>query len=227
MSGKVKKLADFLVDDPGKVWVYGLFPLFGLVAMLCLIFGNCSVFTPDQIGYRLFGEDDFAAAADRFADPSWQAAAHYRNADFKEAAAIYGGYDSAEGTFNHGNSLVMLGKYEEAVQRYDRALELRPGWQAAESNREIAAIRAERVRQEGGEMTGGQLEADEIVFTDTKSSSTDQQEVVEAGQELSDAEMRAVWLRNVQTEPADFLRAKFAYQQATKAQAQSGQEPSR
>ena len=227
MSGKVKKLADLLVDDPGKVWVYGLFPLFALTAMLCLLLGNFLVFTPDQIAYRLFGEKDFAAAAERFEDPQWQAAAHYRNADFKEAAAIYGGYDSAEGAFNHGNTLVMLGNYEEALQRYGRALELRPGWQAAATNRDIAAARAELVNKKGGEMTGGQLEADEIVFTNNKSSSTDQQEVVEAGQEMSDAEMRAVWLRNVQTEPADFLRAKFAYQYATGPRVEGGQQPSK
>jgi Ca-activated chloride channel family protein len=34
--------------------------------------------------------------------------------------------------------------------------------------------------------------------------------------------MQALWLRRVQTRPADFLRAKFAYQQA--AQAEGGGE---
>jgi Ca-activated chloride channel family protein len=29
---------------------------------------------------------------------------------------------------------------------------------------------------------------------------------------MSDAELRSVWLRQVQTRPADFLRAKFAQQ---------------
>ena len=29
---------------------------------------------------------------------------------------------------------------------------------------------------------------------------------------MSDAEMRAVWLRRVQNDPADFLRARFAWQ---------------
>jgi Ca-activated chloride channel family protein len=33
---------------------------------------------------------------------------------------------------------------------------------------------------------------------------------------MSDEELRAVWLRQVQTKPADFLAAKFAYQQATR-----------
>jgi Ca-activated chloride channel family protein len=35
-----------------------------------------------------------------------------------------------------------------------------------------------------------------------------------AGGEVSDEELRATWLRRVQTTPGDFLRAKFAYQAA-------------
>ena len=37
----------------------------------------------------------------------------------------------------------------------------------------------------------------------------------------SELAFRALWLRNVQTQPADFLRAKFAYQHSA---AQSGAE---
>ena len=29
---------------------------------------------------------------------------------------------------------------------------------------------------------------------------------------MSDEQVRALWLKRVQTQPADFLRAKFAYQ---------------
>ena len=54
------------------------------------------------------------------------------------------------------------------MARYDRALQLRPGWEAAQVNREIARQRAARVKQEGGEGTGGQLSADAIVFTRAK-----------------------------------------------------------
>jgi Ca-activated chloride channel family protein len=39
---------------------------------------------------------------------------------------------------------------------------------------------------------------------------------VEGGQEMTDAELRSIWLRQVQTRPADFLRAKFARQYATR-----------
>ncbi len=83
-------------------------------------------------------------------------------------------------------------------------------------NREIAVMRAASLVHEGGDMTGGMLGADEIVFSDKKSPPSDQTEETDGGDPLSDEELRLIWLRQVQTKPADFLRAKFAYQQATR-----------
>ena len=40
------------------------------------------------------------------------------------------------------------------------------------TNRDIAVIRAARLAREGGDMTGGQMGADEIVFSETKSPSS-------------------------------------------------------
>lgn len=218
MNRGVQTMFNFFAGSPNRIWTHAIIPLFGFVFLLCLLVGDITVFTPDQIGYRHFQEENYGAAAQRFTAPQWEAAAHYRNGEFKEAAAILGGYDTPDAAFNHGNSLVMLGKYEEAVQRYERALALKPGWQAAEVNLEIAALRAERLKTEGGDMTGGQLEADDIVFTEGKSSANQGDEAEVVSSELSDAEMRAVWLRNVQTRPADFLRSKFAYQQTMAVQ---------
>jgi Ca-activated chloride channel family protein len=62
------------------------------------------------------------------------------------------------------------------------------------------------------------LGADDITFD--KGQNRDGQETEAEGEpQLSDAEMQALWLRRVQTKPADFLKAKFAYQLATDAAA--------
>ena len=96
---------------------------------------------------------------------------------------------------------------------YDEALERRPNWTPAAENREIARLRAERMKLEGGEMTGGMLGADEYVIEPGKGDSKGGgRETVNEGEPLSDAGLRALWLRRVQTKPADFLRAKFAFQ---------------
>jgi hypothetical protein len=67
-------------------------------------------------------------------------------------------------------------------------------------------------------MTGGRRGADAIVF-DTKTQKGGGSEEVEVESiELSDEEMRLMWLRNVETKPADFLAYKFAYQHATRGE---------
>ena len=185
-----------------------------VIASGCLLSERCALLKPDQKGYRLYLKSQHKEAAATFADPRWRGVALFKQGEFKAAAAIFSGIDTAEGTFNHGNALVMSGQYEDAVARYDRALELQPGWQDAIVNREIAVASAQRLKLEGGEMTGGMLEADDIVFSKGKSPPGSAEEVVDENSQYNEAEMQALWLRQVQTRPADFLRSKFAYQYA-------------
>ena len=171
--------------------------------------------TPDQQGRLLFQKARYADAAETFRDSLWKATAWYRAGEFKKAAGIFAGFDTAEAAFNHGNALAMQGQYADAIPRYDRALVLKPEWKDAQVNLAIARQNAEKLKREGGEGTGGKLGADEIEFSEgnqTDRSGSD--ETVEGALDLSDAEMRAAWLRRVQTQPADFLKAKFAYQAA-------------
>jgi Ca-activated chloride channel family protein len=171
--------------------------------------------TPDQRGGRLFEQARYLEAAEVFESPQRRGVAFFRGGDFESAATVFGRIGSPEAAYNRGNALVMLGRYDEAIQSYEDALNARPGWTEAGENLAIARVRLERLAppesDEGG--TGGQLEADEIVFDDTGRVNKSGSEVVtEGGEQLSDDEMRAVWLRRVQNDPADFLRTRFAYQ---------------
>jgi len=136
--------------------------------------------------------------------------------EFDQAAGVFAGFDSADAAYNRGNALLMRGDYEAAAESYARALELRAEWDDALTNRDIALGRAARLKQEGGEGTGGMLGADDIVFSDNSSAPSSGEEQTDGGQPMSDAEINAIWLRQVQTKPADFLAAKFAYQYATR-----------
>ena len=167
--------------------------------------------TPDQRGRRLMEEAQYGAAAEVFTDPMWQAVARFRAGDFKAAAQIFGGLDTAAAAYDQGNALVMLGKYDEAVARYDRALALRPGWIDAEANRTLARLRAERVRPKGGDAGDQREGADEIVY-DRDGKKQGGQSTDVAGAPMSDEAVRALWLKRVQTRPADFLRSRFAWQ---------------
>jgi Ca-activated chloride channel homolog len=171
--------------------------------------------TPDQQGARLMARQQYAEAAKHFEDSLWQGAAKYRAGQFKEAAAAFARVDSPAAAFDRGNALVMAGKYSDAIVSYDRALQRRPDWHEAKANRNLAEARRKMLESPkddaGG--TGGQLEADEIVFDDRPQQSGDSKQVdVVSGGKLTDEQLQALWLRRVQTKPADFLRTKFAYQ---------------
>jgi Ca-activated chloride channel family protein len=173
--------------------------------------------TPDQQGQRDFERNEFVAAAQVFHDPMWQGAAWYRAGEFEKAAQAFGRRDSAEASYNQGNAQLMLGKYDAAIAGYDRALEKRPGWTDAVDNRALAAARAKMVEQKGGDMGDQQIGADKIVF-DKDAKNEGQETEIAGSKALSDQAIQALWLRRVQTRPADFLKAKFAYQQAARAE---------
>lgn len=171
--------------------------------------------TRDQQGDRLFRHNNYAEAAKRYADVGRQGVAQFRAGDFKAAAATLARDGSADGAFNRGNALVMLGKYDDAVKSYDRALMLHAGWKEAEHNRAIAALRRDRMQLKGGDVSGGKEKPDEVVFEKGKHSKGEEVQVA-GGEPLDDAQLQALWLRRVRTKPADFLRAKFAFQQREK-----------
>ena len=198
----------------GKYFLPGLIAILLVLALYGFGTGKLYLLTADQQGHRLFSQGNYTEATEHFSDPMWLGAAYFRAGQFEEAGGVFAGYDTAEAAYNQATSLVMLGNYEAAVSRYERALELNPGWAEAETNLEIAKSRAAALKKEGGNMTDGQLGADDIVFEKGKSSPEAQEEQLTGGAEMSDSEMRAIWLRQVQTKPADFLRVKFAYQHA-------------
>jgi Ca-activated chloride channel family protein len=167
--------------------------------------------SPDQRGRYLFERGRYAEAANAFFDPMWRGVAQMRAGDFKTAEATFAGIDSAEGAYDQGNALVMLGKYEEAIARYGHALELRPGWPQAQANRQIARLRAERMKAPGADAGDQREGADKIVY-DKDARNPEGQETQTAGAPMDDAAVRALWLKRVQTKPAEFLRARFGYQ---------------
>ena len=177
-------------------------------------------FTPEQQGQRLMSQGEYQQAAEKFTIPERMGAALFMAGDFETAASVLGRSGSAEAHYNRGNALIMLGQYDTAITAYQSALAKRPNWIEAEQNLQIATLRKQALAPPDDDYggTGGMLEADELVFDQSgrinKSSS---EQVIDASdQQLGEDEMRAMWLRKVETRPADFLAARFNYQLATR-----------
>jgi len=177
-------------------------------------------FTPDQQGQRLMDQGEYEKAAAKFTTPDKIGAALFLAGDFEKAASVFGRSSSAQANYNRGNAHVMLGDYDAAIEAYRNALTKRPDWSEAEQNMQIANLRKQALAppedDHGG--TGGQLEADEIVFDQTGrvNKSSNEQVIDASDQQQGEEAMRAMWLRKVETRPADFLAARFNYQLATR-----------
>ena len=169
--------------------------------------------TPDQQGGRLFRQGKFREAAAAFRDPMWQGTAWYRAGEFEKAAQAFARRNHAEALYNQGNAWLFRGKYDLAIHCYLQALEARPDWKEARENLAIARARAKNLASKGGDFGDQREGADEIVFDKDKPGGGQDTEI-NAGQASSEAAIQEMWLRRVQTRPADFLKAKFAWQHA-------------
>ena len=197
--------------------VLGVILIFALVVLLTGTIRNPNFWqTPEQRGEALLRAKKFADAAKVFRDPWRIGMAQYRNGDFEAAAKTFPRVPGANGAFDQGNAWLMHGNYDAAIASYDRALSLHPAWKKAEENKAVAIARKAKLEAASENREAEQTDAykpDEIVF-DLKKNDTKGKPVELAEGNPSDNDLRASWLRRVQTTPGDFLRAKFAYQAA-------------
>ena len=89
----------------------------------------------DQQAAAALAEGDAKTAATVAKTPDWRGSASYRTGDFESAAADYASVAGADGAYNEGNALAKLGKYEDAIAAYDRALQSAPGMDDAKANK--------------------------------------------------------------------------------------------
>ncbi|HSJ03471.1 MAG: hypothetical protein ACAI34_17625 [Verrucomicrobium sp.] len=172
--------------------------------------------TADQKGELLFHRKKYGEAAKAYTDPWHIGVSQYRQGEFETAARTFARVPGASGAYDQGNAWLMRGSYDAAIASYDRALGFRPGWREAEENKALAIARKKMLEASGKDRDEESYDAytpDEIVFDQKGDDKKGKPVELSAGKQ-SDEQLRASWLRRVQTTPGDFLRAKFAYQAA-------------
>jgi Ca-activated chloride channel homolog len=171
--------------------------------------------TADQRGDRLMKKHHFEEAAKVYHDPMKTGVALYRSGSFEAAAHTFTKVPGEDALFDAGNAWLMHGQYQQAIERYDLVLKKRPGWKPAVENKAIAAARLALMEASGKDRNEEAAEAykpDEIVTDNKGADSKDPQKPLAGG---DDASLQATWLRRVKTTPAQFLKAKFAWQAQT------------
>jgi len=166
--------------------------------------------TPDQQGRYLFEKGNYAGAADHFADPMWKGEAFARAGNYVAALDQFALSDSAEAWYNQGNCLAHLGKFPDAVRAYEQALQRRPQWNEAQEN--LALVRALVPPPKKND------DQQQVVPPNPERGDTEQEDKGRKGKEVTQQaqmdpeKMADIWMRNIQTSPADFLRRRFAIQ---------------
>lgn len=172
-------------------------------------------FTKDQQGQLLYNNRKFPEAAERFLDPMWKGTAAYASGLYPESADTFGRIPTAEGFFNRGNALMKGREYRKAIEAYEQAVKENPDWKEASENLELSKyvleyIEETREQSDTGDTT--ELSADGVVFDNDENKGKEmiitQQET---GLEVQSAEK---WMRTVNTESRDFLRTRFALENA-------------
>lgn len=103
---------------------------------------------PDQQAYRALQDGDPAAAARMFEDTQWRGSARYRSGDFSGAVSDFAEDSSARGLYNQGNALARLGRYPEAIERYEQVLQENPQQQEAAFNKALLEKLMEQQNQQ-------------------------------------------------------------------------------
>jgi Ca-activated chloride channel family protein len=104
--------------------------------------------TQDQQAAKAMKKKDYEKAAELFNDPAWKAAAEYKAGDYENAVKNLSQMDDAEAIYNRGNALARLGRYQEAIQAYEQALEKQADHQDAKFNRDFVESLLEKQQQE-------------------------------------------------------------------------------
>ena len=162
--------------------------------------------TPDQRGRLAYEHLDFAAAADRFEDPTWRGTAAYAAGRYADAADAFGRIGAAEGHYNRGNAFMKSFDYGKAIAAYEAAVDAAPDWPEAAENLALAQYVLDYVqdaREQGGT---GELGADDVRFDNTEDRGREMTITRESAIELQSAEK---WMRSVDTETREFLRIRF------------------
>ena len=123
------------------------------------------------------GEADRAASL--AVDPELSGEAWYRSGSYDNATTAWSEVNSADGFYNRGNALALLGEYQAALDAYDRALGMQPDMDDARFNRDLVEqlLQQQEQQQQDEEQEGdeGQSSDGESEGEPSDSQSSDQQ----------------------------------------------------
>jgi Ca-activated chloride channel family protein len=177
--------------------------------------------TPDQLGFDEYRAQNYAAAERHFQNRQWKASACYRRGDYLCAAEYFTTSDNADAAYNRGNALARSGKtgsLTAALTSYQSALKRRPEWAPAIHNQRVVAdlllVQSAKKKSDDDGEPGEPNETADGTVVDNRAKHGKPGEV--SIEKLDANSVDQIWLRNIKTDPAAFLRLRFAAEQSAR-----------
>ncbi|MDX1524704.1 MAG: VWA domain-containing protein [Pseudidiomarina maritima] len=148
--------------------------------------------TPYQQADQALQQQDYEQAAATATDPWQRGTANYRAGNYDQALVDFSQVDSAEGFYNQGNSLMQLGRYQEAANSYAAALTRRPDWPEAQENKALAeALQQQQEQQQDNQSSDNNTGQQQQKDGEGSSSDTDAEGQQAEQNDSTDAEDQA------------------------------------
>lgn len=201
-----------------------------IIIFVCLLFVVLAYFYPqqaadawltrDQQGRILFNQGHYQTAARQFNDTRWKAYSLYASEQFDQAATVYSQLEQTSDILARANALAHARRYVKARDIYQSVLNREPDNVAANKNIKIVQNIIDDVNrmsesQKAEDGDAPQELGDNAQTGDGAEKQEGRKQVVEqlsAEQILLDPSLNAMWLRQVQKNPALFLSNKFHMQ---------------
>lgn len=167
--------------------------------------------TKNQQAALAYDNQDYEIASQTYEDPMWRAQSLMQMGDFEAAADIYMRIDTPEAAFAEGYCWQKAQYFRRSVRAYERALVLQPDYPEAEYNLMLARaiakmVKSDREREGKNDQSGG-----------GKGNPDDPDIYAEISKEIEKYSSSSLptfttteeWMRAVDTDMSDFLKARF------------------
>lgn len=102
----------------------------------------------NQQGSKHYRNGNMQDAENTFIDKNWKAISAYKNGNYSGAANYLAEAETADELYNLGNSLAMEGKYQQAIDSYTKAIDLKANHDDAIFNKKVIEDLLEQQQQE-------------------------------------------------------------------------------
>ncbi len=190
--------------------------------------------TDDQQAQQAWRQQDYSAAAEKFQNPDWKAAAQFKAGQYQQAAETLAESTSADGQYNRGNALAKAGQLQQALDAYQQALTINPEHQDALHNKQqVEKLLQEQQQQQQENQSSeqgdqqqspedGQPSEDQSSNSEQSQSSESQSSEDRNAQQNSDQNQQA----EQQAQDASENEPENAQEQHNQAQAEESEEQS-